>query len=53
MEYVNDRGEYADLPYEEMMGVFREHYPRMMAALAHELPAADWDRDVRQETGAG
>ena len=52
MEYVKDRGEYPDLPYEEMMAVFSEHYPRMMAALAADLPAADWDSDVHRETGS-
>lgn len=51
MEYINDRGEHWDLPYDEMMGVFRAHYPRMMAALESELPAVDWDADVQRETG--
>ncbi len=50
MEYVNDRGEHLELPYDEMMGVFREHYPRMMAALAADLGDADWDADVQRET---
>ena len=50
MEYVKDRGEHPDLQYEEMMAVFREHYPRMMAALGADLSVAEWDRDVRRET---
>lgn len=27
MEYVHDRGHYADLPYEEIITTFRKHYP--------------------------
>lgn len=42
MEYVHQRGEFDDLPYEEMLAAFREHYP-------------DWtDRnlqDTRQNNG--
>jgi transglutaminase-like putative cysteine protease len=38
MEYVRDRGTHADFPFEEMLRVFRETYPRA-AALAGR-PAA-------------
>ena len=30
MEYVRDRGTYADFPFEEMIRVFRETYPRFV-----------------------
>ena len=50
MEYVNERGEYEDLPYEEMMNVFRQHYPRMMRALEDSaVHATQWDSDVSEE----
>lgn len=51
MEYLKDRGEHPDLPFDEMMGVFREHYPRMIAALDGDVTATDWDADVLRETG--
>lgn len=41
MEYVNDRGSYADFPYEELVRVFRETYPRMFEGEAP--PAVDDD----------
>ena len=50
MEYLKDRGEYLDLPYEELMRVMREHYPSLMGGAASaessELAAADWEADV-------
>ena len=53
MEYLHDRGEYLDLPYEEMLAVMREHYPAVMAARAGDqdtsLAGADWDADVARE----
>ena len=30
MEYLRERGSYADFPYEEMIGAFRETYPRLL-----------------------
>lgn len=55
MEYLNDRGEYLDLPFEELMAVMREHYPAIMArqTAASDLAQADWDADVARETDAG
>lgn len=53
MEYLNDRGEHLDLPFDEMMAVFRRHYPRMVAALATQsLRASEWEPDVDAEAGA-
>ena len=56
MEYVNDRGEYPDVPYEEIMEVFSKHYPGMMAAAADSSDAAanipdpsQWEEDVERE----
>ena len=34
MEYLNDRGEYLDLPYEELTALFKERYPRIYSAVA-------------------
>lgn len=51
MEYLNERGEYPDLPFEEIMAVFREHYPDMMSQLdrAQGVAATDWEQDVERE----
>lgn len=56
MEYLHDRGEYADLPFEDMIAVFRKHYPAMMGQVSAgesevSVPVAeDWDKDVVRET---
>ena len=55
MEYLNDRGDYPDLPFEELVAVFRQHYPSMFdqAAARADLPdRASWDGDVARETGS-
>lgn len=44
MEYVNLRGEYDEVPRQEMLEVFATHYPKMA-----RLDAADWERDVAAE----
>ncbi len=46
MEYLNDRGEYADIPLKDMLAAFEEHYPNLM----EDSDAADWDADVAKET---
>lgn len=46
MEYVNQRGEFADVPFEAMLETFRVHYPGLGA-----WRSADFDRDVERETG--
>jgi transglutaminase-like putative cysteine protease len=55
MEYLNDRGEYLDLPFDELSAVFREHYPSMFADKGQDsdaLPDSDsWDADVAREVG--
>jgi transglutaminase-like putative cysteine protease len=45
MEYLNDRGEYSDLPLEALIETFAEHYPNM-AVLAS---TADFDQDIANE----
>ncbi|MEE4144626.1 MAG: transglutaminase family protein [Halieaceae bacterium] len=54
MEYLNDRGEYLDLPFEELMATMRAHYPGMLTAGDSGAgPHADsWDADVAREVGA-
>jgi transglutaminase-like putative cysteine protease len=46
MEYLNERGEYVDIPLEDMLATFEKHYPNMM------LEARDWDSDVAREVQA-
>ncbi len=54
MEYLNDRGQHLDLPYDEMMAVFRCHYPKMIAALSQgnsdKEQSERWEQEVMEET---
>ena len=36
MEYVRERGHYADVPYDEILGDFRKTYPRWMELLGKQ-----------------
>ncbi len=45
MEYVNDRGTYADVPREEMLAVFHEVYPNYHDWI-REGAACDFAREV-------
>jgi len=45
MEYVRDRGEFADVPIAEIVETFRQAYANMAAE-----PSADFDADVALET---
>lgn len=47
MEYLNERGEYADLPYDELVADFKKHYPKMSAILG-----LNFDEEVARETKA-
>lgn len=52
MQYLNDRGEYLDLPFEEMMDVMYRHYPNLMegkSSAANSLAASSWEADVERE----
>lgn len=57
MEYVNDRGEHLDLPFDEMTAVFREHYPAMFREQASGVDTTpdktDWAAEVDREVGLG
>lgn len=44
MEYVNFRGEFDEIPRDELLQVFAEHYPRMQ-----RLDTASWEQDVAGE----
>ncbi len=44
MEYVRFRGEYDEIPRDELVRVFAEHYPRLAP-----LGAANWSDDVDAE----
>jgi len=46
MEYLNFRGEYADLPYDEMQSDFARLYPGFMG----QAEKRDFDREVTLET---
>ncbi len=48
MEYVRDRGQFSDLPFQQMLAAFREHYPSLMAAGAHYV-GADFEEDAAAE----
>lgn len=55
MEYLNDRGQHLDLPFDEMISLFREHYPLMMEMLSNDRssddsPESRWTSEVEAET---
>ena len=43
MEYVEDRGRYLDLPFEEIMSAFDIAYPKMMGAMGGKTPLVTGD----------
>ncbi len=47
MEYLADHGVYADLPYDEMLAAFRQHYPTLM-----EKSRLDVDGSFEDDAGA-
>lgn len=51
MEYLNDRGEYLDLPFEELMATMYQHYPLLMEATSGSKisNAGSWEADVERE----
>ncbi len=44
MEYLNERGEYADLPYDQLITDFQKYYPKMSA-----LYGLSFDEEVELE----
>ncbi|MCB1706312.1 MAG: transglutaminase family protein [Halioglobus sp.] len=53
MEYLNDRGEFLDLPFDDLMATMRTHYPALLAAASTDTApdARHWEADVARETG--
>jgi transglutaminase-like putative cysteine protease len=49
MEYVLDRGEYADTPIDAMRATFREEYERMMARGELAFSKGDFEAEVEAE----
>jgi transglutaminase-like putative cysteine protease len=49
MEYVKDRGEYADTPIDAMIATFRKKYVQMMAAQEAGLSRGDFEAEVKAE----
>ncbi len=46
MEYLNFRGEFADVPVEDMRATFTRYYPQ-----SDQLGTANFEQDVARETG--
>lgn len=52
MEYVNQRGEYLDVPLEEMQQVFETVYPNMREAGTEQANTQrQWEAEVKSEVG--
>jgi hypothetical protein len=50
MEYINYRGEFADVPIDAMEATFREVFPELWTAGKTALgDGADFDKDVEAE----
>lgn len=49
MEYVNERGEYADVPIEEMKADFHKYYPNLSFIDSTSTLHHDFEREVEQE----
>ena len=48
MEYLTDYGQFADLPYELMLGTWAKHYPTLMAQGGYKVSG-----DFEADAGAG
>jgi len=55
MEYLRDRGAYAEMPLDTIVADFRKVYPRWLAdaGVRSELHGSDFLQDVAREPGAG
>ena len=49
MEYVNERGDYPDVPVDQIRETFEREYPRMLGGKEAGLEAADFAADVDAE----
>jgi hypothetical protein len=52
MEYVHQRGHFADLPREALLAAFREQYPTF-SRWGPQGTAADFERDVAKGVSGG
>ena len=52
MEYVRDHGQFSDLPLEQMLAAFREHYPSLVAQGSHYV-GTDFEEDAAAERERG
>jgi transglutaminase-like putative cysteine protease len=50
MEYLNFRGEFADVPVDDIIRTFAERYPQMAVNETADFDRADFDKDVARET---
>ena len=52
MEYLNERGEFVEVPLSDMIALFRQHYPGLVddRTGARAMAQGDWDADVARET---
>jgi transglutaminase-like putative cysteine protease len=49
MEYVNDRGQYADVPFDDIKANFLEVYPGVYGEYAEEAPEGDFEAEAAAE----
>lgn len=49
MEYLRDHGQYADLPYEQMVRAFQEGYPHLFKEGGPGWPRGNFEREASQE----
>ena len=49
MEYVNDRGQYADVPFDDIKANFLEVYPGVYGEYAEEAPDGDFEAEAAAE----
>ncbi|MGH8455294.1 MAG: transglutaminase-like domain-containing protein, partial [Nevskiales bacterium] len=50
MEYLNFRGEFADVPVDDMVRTFNECYPQSVQEDSNGMNQGDFDQDVACET---
>ncbi|NIM48999.1 MAG: transglutaminase [Gemmatimonadales bacterium] len=51
MEYVRDHGQFADLPLEQMLAAFEEHYPTLMSEGLYDVSGAFEDDAAAEGPG--
>jgi transglutaminase-like putative cysteine protease len=53
MEYLHDYGQFADLPYEQMVSEFKQHYPRLFRKDEMTIASSFEEEALEERTGAG